>query len=785
MSEKQKILIVDDRRENRVALQQILRELDAEVIEASSGNEALAATLDHEFAVAIVDVQMPGMSGYELVGHMRGDRNIRMPLIMFLTATYPDEQHVFKGYESGGVDYLTKPYAPEILLGKLRIYLEMDRNRRELEMHRDHLETLVGERTEELKKRVKELKCLYDISTLTAEPCKSIDKTLKAAVDLIPPGWQYTGITRARIVFEGREFASPGFRDTAWKQSADLAIPEETVGTVEVCYLEERPVLYEGPFLREERDLIINIARHLGVMVHRERTAEALREGEERYRSLFESAKDGILLLDFDTGMITDVNPLLRELLGYSREELLGKRLWEVPLFKGVAQSKYAFIRLQTQDYIRCEDLPLETKNGEKVEVEFTSNIYKARVKKVIQCNIRDITERKRAEAEREKLEDQLRQMQKMEAIGQLAGGVAHDFNNMLSVINGYSDMLLMEIPPSDPSYSRIQEINKAGERSANLTRQLLAFARRQTIAPKVLDLNDAVEGMLKMLRRLIGENIELLWKPAANLWKVKIDPSQLNQVMINLVVNARGAIHDPGKEMAIETGNADLDEAFCETHPDSVPGKHVVLEVRDNGCGMDKETIKHIFEPFFTTKKVGEGTGLGLATVFGIVKQNNGFINVHSEPGKGSTFKIYLPRHESDDAEKNEKAEKPRIFTGAETILLVEDEEVLLQFAQKLLERMGYTVLVADNPLQAIKLSEEYKGEIHLLMTDVVMPKMSGRDLRDRISSGRPGINCLFVSGYTADVIAQNGVLDKGVHFLQKPFTAEALSAKLREALS
>lgn len=395
-----------------------------------------------------------------------------------------------------------------------------------------------------------------------------------------------------------------------------------------------------------------------------------------------------------------------------------------------------------------------------------------------------DLTERKKAEAEREKLEKQLQQSQKMEAIGQLAGGIAHDFNNMLSVINGYSDMLLRKVPESDPKHELIREINMAGARSADLTQQLLAFARKQTIAPKVLDLNDTVVGMLKMLQRLIGENIELLWKPDANPWKVKMDPSQINQLLANLLVNARDAISVSGR-VIIETRKAAIDEAFCEIHPDSVPGKYVVLSVSDNGCGMGRETMEHIFEPFYTTKRIGEGTGLGLATVFGIVKQNNGFINVYSEPGNGSIFKIYIPRHFSEEEETDKESQAPKIIAGTETVLLVEDEDALLQFTKILLEQMGYTVLTANAPGHAVKLAEEHDGEIHILMTDVVMPEMSGRSLSETIISKRPGIKCLFMSGYTADIIAHNGILDKGIHFLEKPFTAEELSTKLRETLS
>jgi signal transduction histidine kinase len=398
--------------------------------------------------------------------------------------------------------------------------------------------------------------------------------------------------------------------------------------------------------------------------------------------------------------------------------------------------------------------------------------------------NIGESLLRKQEETEREKLEAQLHQSQKLESIGHLAGGIAHDFNNMLSVISGYSEIVLSKMNASDPNYSRVQEINKAGKRSADLTRQLLTFARKQTIVPKILDLNVSVAGMLNMLQRLIGENIKLIWMPAANLWKVKMDPSQIDQILANLIVNTRDAISGIGK-VIIEIGNAELDEAFCKGHLDFTPGKYVVLSVSDNGCGMSKETIDHIFEPFFTTKKVGEGTGLGLATVFGIVKQNDGFINVYSEPGKGTAFKIYLPRHESENVGQEDKHEKTKRITGIETVLLVEDETAMLQFVKSQLEDLGYTVLTTDRPIKAIKIAGEYKGDIHLLMTDVVMPEMSGRDLKEKINQIRSGIKCLFMSGYSKNIMSHNGGIDEGIHFLQKPFTIEALSVKVREALA
>jgi two-component system, cell cycle sensor histidine kinase and response regulator CckA len=394
-----------------------------------------------------------------------------------------------------------------------------------------------------------------------------------------------------------------------------------------------------------------------------------------------------------------------------------------------------------------------------------------------------DITERKRADEEKAKLQAQLLQAQKMESVGRLAGGVAHDFNNMLGIILGHTEMILDEVDSSQPVFSDLQEIHKAAQRSSDLTRQLLAFARKQTVAPKVLDLNETVEGMLKMLRRLIGEDIDLAWHPGENLWPVMVDPTQIDQILANLCVNARDAIPGVGKIM-IETGNVLLDEAHAADHPGSAPGKFVLLAVTDNGCGMDRGTLENVFEPFFTTKEVGKGTGLGLATVYGIVKQNRGLINAYSEPGQGTTFKIYLPMHAvpSDEKAKPDSTKSPR--GNGETLLLVEDEAAILAMTKTMLERQGYVVLPSSRPTHAMRLAEEHNGEIHLLLTDVILPEMNGRELARRLLAIYPGIKTLFMSGYTANAIAHQGVLDSGVSFIQKPFSKQQLFAKVRETL-
>ena len=394
-----------------------------------------------------------------------------------------------------------------------------------------------------------------------------------------------------------------------------------------------------------------------------------------------------------------------------------------------------------------------------------------------------DITDRKRADEEHENLLAQLAQAQKMESIGLLAGGIAHDFNNMLGVILGHAELAMNRLASGDILCDDLEEIRAAAQRSANLTRQLLAFARKQAVAPKVLDFNAALKGMLTMLKRLIGEEIDLVWKPGRRIWQVKIDPTQLDQILANLCVNARDAIAGTGK-IIIETRNTTCDEDYCNCHAGFVPGDYVMLAVSDDGCGMDTDTLSRLFEPFFTTKEIGKGSGLGLPGVYGAVKQNNGFINVYSEPGRGTTAKIYLPRHAAKEAQEKAKRRPQTATGGNETILLVEDEPAILRMATTMLERLGYAVLTASTPGEAIRLAAEYSGHIDLVMTDVVMPQMNGSDLVERLLAGYPEIKRLFMSGYTADIILHRGVPDKEMHFIQKPFSMEELAAKLRNVL-
>lgn len=512
----------------------------------------------------------------------------------------------------------------------------------------------------------------------------------------------------------------------------------------------------------------------------RKQAEDELKESEAKFRMLFDQANDGIFVLDLK-GNFIDLNQTAHERLGYTKEEMLAMSVSELdpPEFAARVPARMEKIRQEGKAIFESAHL---RKDGTAMPVEVNSRVIDFRGQKVLFSVIRDITERQVAELEKEKLQAQLMQAGKMEAVGRLAGGVAHDFNNMLGAILGNAELAMMETREEDPIYDNLQEITQAARRSADLTRQLLAFARKQSINQQVMDLNARVTGMLKMVERLVGEDIKLSWKPGPDLAPVKMDPTQVDQLLINLAVNARDAIEGVGI-IAIETETVVLDEAFCRDHIGSIPGDYVELEVSDDGRGMGKEALDQLFQPFFTTKEIGQGTGLGLAMVYGIVKQNAGFISVYSEPGEGTTFRIYLPAARGE-AETQLQVKPEKSAGGTETILIVEDERAILDIATRVLEESGYTVLAAATPGEAIDLVSGYAGPVHLVITDVIMPGMNGKDLRDQVRARLPDIKVLFMSGYTADVINQRGVLDDDIDFLQKPFSISSLKEMVREVL-
>ncbi|WP_213184144.1 response regulator [Desulfosarcina cetonica] len=952
MREKQKILIVDDKKENLMALKQVLKKLDADIIEASSGNQALAATLDHRFAVAILDVMMPGMDGYELAEFLRGDDNTRVIPIIFVTASFADERHIFKGYEAGGIDYIVKPFDGKVLLGKVKMFLELDRYRRELQRHREQLEIQVEERTVELKARAKEIHCLYQLTTLLTESRNTLEGMLAAAVKIIPSGWRDPESVYCRITVDGHTVITPNFKDTPWRHAADIVLTEGIVGEVTVGCLEEKNTRDGDPLIEEERRLLEDIARKLGLwmdgerakarqkhldavlrsirgvnrlIVHEKRkdhliheicknliasrgfqgawvlladgpptesavacggladeqiqhlsamaregriptccrrgqsseqviisdtttggckgcplanthagnaamtvglvhndhhygwmsvylpvafatdpqeislfmeiagdisfalhgmAVEAQRKRSERtLMAIFQSASDGILMADAETGRFVLGNHAIGTMLGCSTEAIKDLSLEDIHPAESMDHVRTQFDRQVRGEITLAEALPVQRRDGNVFFADVSTAPLDLDGHRHLLGIVRDITGRKKAEEEQEKLQSQLAQAQKMESVGRLAGGVAHDYNNILSVIIGYSEMALDKVHPGEALYEDLQEILSAAMRSKDITRQLLAFARKQAITPEVLDLNASVEGMLKILRRLIGEDIHLSWLPGDGLWPVMMDPSQIDQILANLCVNARDAIANVGN-ISIETGTVTVDTSYCRGHAEARPGDFVLLSVSDDGCGMDHETLGKIFEPFFTTKGLGKGTGLGLSTVYGIVKQNNGFINVYSEPGQGTAFRIYLPRHEGEISEKRptDTTEIPR--GRGETVLLVEDDVSFLKLARQMLSELNYHVLSANAPGEALQLAEDHAHEIALLVTDVVMPEMNGRELAERIQILCPKLRCLYMSGYTADAIALRGVLNQAFVLLQKPFSKSELAIKVKTAL-
>ncbi|HMP77049.1 MAG TPA: CHASE domain-containing protein [Kiritimatiellia bacterium] len=513
-----------------------------------------------------------------------------------------------------------------------------------------------------------------------------------------------------------------------------------------------------------------------------ERTAKLL-ESEASYHGLFNSMRHAIFIQDRE-GRFLGANDGAVAMFGYSREELTGQTpvLFD-PGERNDMAAAFRAIREASEGEVRHFEFWGRRKDGAILPCEVWLNKGAYFGQSAVIAVVSDISDRKKSEQEHEKLQSQLQQAQKMESIGRLAGGVAHDFNNMLQAILG-NTMLALEEVTTGPQSEYLQEIKRSAERSADLTRQLLAFASRQPVSPRVIDLNDTIAGTLKMLRRLIGEDIRLQWVPGTDLEPVLMDPTQLDQILANLAVNARDAMNGGGV-ITIETAHLPVTDAAARAaHPDAPAVDIALISFRDNGKGMDEETRIHIFEPFFTTKEAGKGTGLGLATVFGIVKQNNGFIDVKSAPGAGTVFTIGIPCAAAGRPHETEPGIGAHAGGGTETILVVEDEQAVLQFVAQSLRKLGYTVLATTRPEEAITLLRDHAGPVHALITDVVLPGINGRELAQTVTSIHPGVRCIFMSGYTADIIATRGILDAEVNFIQKPFRAPDLATLLRAVL-
>jgi PAS domain S-box-containing protein len=567
-----------------------------------------------------------------------------------------------------------------------------------------------------------------------------------------PPGMQQADVTRGQVMVDRKPDHSGG---------------RETPASI-------------GPSPGPREDTLVSV--EVGEITVRKGAHDALQASESRYRRLFEAAQDGILILDFTTGRVSDVNPFLINLLGYPQDELVGKNLWEIGPVRDISASRTAFADLQTQGIIRYDDLPLETKDGRRIAVEFVSNVYWVGGTQVIQCNIRDISRRKQAEEALRRSDEQLQQASKLEAVGRLAGGVAHDFNNLLSVILGNAELLLDDFRTEDPRKRYVEAITVASKRAGGLAKQLLTFSRKQVSSPVVFDLNSIVKETGRMLPRIIGEHIEINVDLAADLAPVLADPTQIQQVLLNLAANARDSMLEGGK-LTIEVSNCEVKQDGDEP-TDVAPGHYVSLTVSDTGTGMSPEIQGRVFDPFFTTKDLGKGTGLGLSTVYGIVKESGGSILLNSELGKGTIFRIYLPRAKEEIIERAAASIIPdESLRGSETIFLVEDQSELRSLIHKFLQSLGYNVLVAGLPTEAMQIAKQFTGQIDLLLTDVVMPGMNGRGLAQRLRPLYPNMRVLYVSGFVEHTHGQDAV-DANDAFLAKPFLLRELAARIRSLL-
>ena len=692
--QKNRILVVDDKKENRYLLCALLKGNGYEVDEAGNGAEALEKARKSPPHLVISDLFMPVMDGYRLLRLWKADETLcRIPFVVY-TATYTDPRDEKLALELGADAFILKPSEPRIFMDCINEILAKEESGLlspaklpTVEAH-DQVEQYNASLVRKLEQKALQLEEANLALARDVTERKKAEEALQASRDLLRSVVENIPI---RVFWKDAELRYLGC-NRVFARDAGMPRPEDLIG--------------KDDFQMAWRA-----------------QAQLYRDDDKRVMD------SGLPKLNFEEAQNTPD----------------GRSIW-----------------------LRTSKVPLRDAGGRILGL---LGIYD------------DITEHKRKEAEREKLQSQLIQAQKMESVGRLAGGVAHDFNNMLSIILGNAKLAMNISKPGDPQRENLEEILKAAGHSAEIIRQLLAFARKQIIDPKIIDLNDAVESMLKMLRRLIGEDIDPEWRPYPGLWPVRMDPSQIDQILANLCVNARDAIDGVGR-ITIETANMNLDENYCADREGFIPGDFVQLAVSDSGCGMDKKTLANLFEPFFTTKSPGKGTGLGLATVYGIVKQNNGFINVYSEPGKGTTFKVYLPRHAEEVSAITDQDLLIIAQGNREVVLVVEDDEAILKLARRMLAGLGYSVLEASTPSLALNLAEKHTGAIRLLLTDVIMPEMNGRDLAGRLRASHPEFKVLFMSGYTADVIAHHGVLEEGVHFIQKPFSIRALALKIKRVL-
>jgi PAS domain S-box-containing protein len=801
-----KILAIADQSDNLTTLRAVIQDAlpACTLVTALHGASGIALALAEDPDVILLDSVMPDMDGHEVCRRLKADERLRSIPVVFLTALRTDRASRIQALESGAEGFLSKPLDEQELVAEVRAMAKFKAATLRLRDEKERLAALIAERTRALQQSQHSLLSTLDDLRAENEARKHTESVLRNS---------------ERLLRESQSIASLGsylldLRTGLWTGSTvldqvfgiDRNYPHTIAGWEALIHPDDRArmmdyftkeVVNKGhPFDREYRvirpddqserwvhglgrlefDVGGRPARMLGTIqdiTSQKRTAEA----QARLSMAVEQAAEAIVITEPD-GTMVYVNPAFEQITGYASAEAVGRN----PRILKSGEHDAEFYRQMwatlTAGRVWRGHFINRRKDGRLYEEDATLSPVHDAAGKVV-----NYVAAKRDVTNEAALERQLRQSQKMEAIGHLAGGVAHDFNNMLQSVMGFAELALGRVPPDHPVREDLDEILRGARRAAELTKQLLTFARKQNIAPRVVDLNDAISTSLKMLRHLIGEDISLVWLPGDALWSVKMDPNQIDQLLANLCINARDAITGVGK-IIIETVNQSIDEADGLTQTNTVPGDYVVCIVSDSGCGMTKEVQTRIFEPFFTTKGAGAGTGLGLAMVYGIVKQNRGFINVYSEPGKGTTFRIYLPRFGSETAGKAQSAAAPATLGGSETVLLVDDEIGVRTIVTLLLKHSGYTVLTAETPEAALRLALEHAGPIHLLLTDVAMPGMNGRELAQRVAEMRPATKVLFISGYAATALGKSDLSPAASTFLAKPFTRDELARKVRDVL-
>jgi PAS domain S-box-containing protein len=835
-----RILVVEDSPTQLEELRFLLEEEGYSVLTATNGMRGLAAAKANAVALVISDIVMPEMDGYELSKALRADPGTRHLPVILLTSL-SDPRDVILGLEAGASNFICKPYDGSALVARIRNVLaneelrrssssemginiffagqrffitadrlqildlllstyenavtrnsELGRARDELRSLNEKLEARVAERTAALALEMEEHKRVEAergrLATAIEQAAETIVITdVKGDIEYVNPAFEaVTGYAREDVLGKNPRLLQSGMQDqifyhnlwdtlTSGKTWQGRFVNRKKDGT---HYTEDATI---SP-VRDPAGVTVSYVAVKRDITEHERMEAKLKESHERYQSLFHASQDGIALADADTAMIVDCNAALLRMVGRTRHEVVGQhqKILHPPQDGDVDESFRVHREQKPESPIETQ---LVTKTGSLVDVEIKAGEVVIGGRRHLVGSFRDITERKRAEKQQKELTEQLRASQKMEAIGSLAGGVAHDFNNLLAVILSYTGFAAGGEGVSPQLRDDLLEVQKAADRAVALTRQLLAFSRKQVLQPVPLSLNQTATGLEKMLRRIIGEDIDLALVLDKDLGLTLADPGQIEQVIMNLVVNARDAMPEGGK-LTIETSNVEIDEEYATRHVAVTPGSYVQLAVTDTGRGMDEQTKSRIFEPFFTTKPKGKGTGLGLSTVYGIVKQSGGNLWVYSELGQGTTFKIYLPRESSAVAAVTTAPVTPRPVTGTEIILVVEDEEALRKVAKRSLEAAGYTVLTAADGDEALQVSAQHAGDIHLLLTDVVMPRINGKTLAQTLSKTRPTLKVAYMSGYTDNAIVHHGVLDAGTHFIPKPFTGNDLTRKVREVL-